>query len=295
MPSTQSVLTFDGTESLVSLGIEPAFKVAKTSTLESWVQVSSQRKWAGIVSCVYDSGATESGYGMLLDGASGVFFALKPTAAGIQYLSSGADTVALDRWHHVAMTYDGHRLVIFIDGVEAESKELPSPEIDYDPENALHLGAYRDNDETHFFHGKIAEVRIWDIARQPADIVSTMNRRLNGDEAGLVGYWPLDEGEGDVAHDRSANAIHGTHTGTTWTPDELPLAVRSGTDKQRKAGKMKLPKQVAPLERPHLIQPHECVDVVNGRPDDLFAIRMDLIHGANYNDPPPFDYRRLRR
>ena len=48
------------------------------------------------------------------------------------------------------------------------------------------------------------------------------------------------------------------------------------------------PKQSPPIYRPHFIQPATCVDVEYGRPDDLVAIRMDLRHGANYNDPAAF-------
>ena len=58
---------------------------------------------------------------------------------------------------------------------------------------------------------------------------------------------------------------------------------------------MTLPQQVPPLKRPHFIQPHIGVDVVNGRPEDLFSIRMDLLHGANYNDPAPFNYRLIKK
>ncbi|QIZ71371.1 cyanobactin biosynthesis system PatB/AcyB/McaB family protein [Oxynema aestuarii] len=53
---------------------------------------------------------------------------------------------------------------------------------------------------------------------------------------------------------------------------------------------MRLPKQCRPIKRPHFVQPAECVDLVNGRPDDLLGIRMDLLHGANYNDPARFNY-----
>lgn len=54
---------------------------------------------------------------------------------------------------------------------------------------------------------------------------------------------------------------------------------------------MRLPKQSPPIKRPELIQPHETVDVVHGSVDELVAIRMDLLHGANYNDPAGFQYR----
>jgi cyanobactin biosynthesis protein (PatB/AcyB/McaB family) len=54
---------------------------------------------------------------------------------------------------------------------------------------------------------------------------------------------------------------------------------------------MRLPNLSAPVKRPDIIYPHRAVDVVNGRVEDLVGIRMDLLHGANYNDPPAFQNR----
>ena len=53
---------------------------------------------------------------------------------------------------------------------------------------------------------------------------------------------------------------------------------------------MTLPKQSPPVKRPHFVQTHECVDIIHGRGQDLLSIRMDLMHGANYNDPARFNY-----
>jgi hypothetical protein len=36
-----------------------------------------------------------------------------------------------------------------------------------------------------------------------------MNRPLTGNEPHLVGYWTFDEGEGQTAHDLTANGLHG--------------------------------------------------------------------------------------
>jgi hypothetical protein len=36
---------------------------------------------------------------------------------------------------------------------------------------------------------------------------------------GLVGHWPLDDGSGDMAWDRSGNEHHGQVTGGVWIPD----------------------------------------------------------------------------
>lgn len=54
---------------------------------------------------------------------------------------------------------------------------------------------------------------------------------------------------------------------------------------------MRMPLLSPPVKRPHFIQPAICVDLEHGSLDDLVHIRMDLLHGANYNDPPAFANR----
>jgi cyanobactin biosynthesis protein (PatB/AcyB/McaB family) len=62
---------------------------------------------------------------------------------------------------------------------------------------------------------------------------------------------------------------------------------------------MRLPKQTAPVKRPDIIAPHLAVDVIHGRPadpsndrlSDVAVIQLQLMHGANFNDPPAFQYR----
>lgn len=53
---------------------------------------------------------------------------------------------------------------------------------------------------------------------------------------------------------------------------------------------MRLPILARPVKRPDIIYPHRSVDVTHGRFKDLLQVRMDLLHGANYNDPPYFEY-----
>ena len=39
--------------------------------------------------------------------------------------------------------------------------------------------------------GNLSDVRIWNVARTPAEIQANYTNRLTGTEPGLVGYWPL--------------------------------------------------------------------------------------------------------
>lgn len=54
---------------------------------------------------------------------------------------------------------------------------------------------------------------------------------------------------------------------------------------------MRLPKLSPPVKRPDIIYPHQAVDVIHGTVEDLVQIRMDLLYGANFNDPAAFAYR----
>ena len=53
---------------------------------------------------------------------------------------------------------------------------------------------------------------------------------LAGTEAGLIGYWPLTDGSGAVAHDRSGGGHDGTITGgaPAWTTNRTGAVILQG-------------------------------------------------------------------
>ena len=61
----------------------------------------------------------------------------------------------------------------------------------------------------YYFNGLIDEVRIWNVARTQDEIQAAMSHHLEGTEEGLVGYWRMDEGSGQMLVDYSYNGNHG--------------------------------------------------------------------------------------
>lgn len=49
-----------------------------------------------------------------------------------------------------------------------------------------------------------------------------------------------------------------------------------------------LPLQVDSINRKDIIQPYSCIDLIKGNRRDHINLYLDLLHGANYNDPQPF-------
>jgi hypothetical protein len=58
------------------------------------------------------------------------------------------------------------------------------------------------------FDGVMDEVRIWSIARTPAEVARDMKVVLKGTEQGLVAYYRFSEGSGTFTDDVAMNATH---------------------------------------------------------------------------------------
>lgn len=73
------------------------------------------------------------------------------------------------------------------------------------------------------FNGAFAELRVWNTARTNQDIDNNRSQQLVGNEAGLVGYWMLDEGSGNILLDSSVNSNQGLVTGGSWELASLTI------------------------------------------------------------------------
>ena len=73
---------------------------------------------------------------------------------------------------------------------------------------ALTIGGY----PPVYFNGQIDEFRIWNVARSASEVMA-MSHTLVGNEAGLTGYWKLDETSGASAADSVTSAGHTPHPG----------------------------------------------------------------------------------
>lgn len=125
--------------------------------------------------------------------------------------------ITVDTWSHVALTRDAaaQTVTLYVNG-SAVGSPLSYPDHPTGGENGeLFLGV--NGAMQHFFDGQIADFRVWNDVRTPAEISAGLSHELVGGEQGLAGYWPLSEGGGNVVHDLSPNAADGDiRGGTSW-------------------------------------------------------------------------------
>jgi hypothetical protein len=122
--------------------------------------------------------------------------------------------IDLNRWYHVAVSYDAtsRTLILYKDGVEVGSQVGLG-----NPANMETIGSYLGI--ANFFDGIMDEVRIWDRALTQDEIQENMNCELSGTHPGLLAYYKFNQGvEGadntavTTLTDSSGNSNHGTLT-----------------------------------------------------------------------------------
>lgn len=98
-----------------------------------------------------------------------------------------------DAWNHIATTYDGNSLQIFVNGVNVSTTNTISTyPTGIAPVTLISFKRTAIASEPQGGAGAIDEVRIWNIARTQEEIQQAMLSQLDSDEAGLVGYWTFD-------------------------------------------------------------------------------------------------------
>lgn len=99
--------------------------------------------------------------------------------------------------HHVAISREGQVLSYYIDGTLAGSKTMAASNMPtVSSPNPLWIG--RDFTTNNTFEGNISHVRIWNVARTEAEISANINEFVPGDTPGLLAYWKMSEGEGQI-------------------------------------------------------------------------------------------------
>jgi len=224
-------LDFDGINDYVQIPHNEKLMPTTALTLEAWINANAwaDQAWAGTI--IGKDGDTDNGQGgtdasgyVLRCGANGTA-SFVATADGWNEIVS-APLMKTGKWYHLAAVYNGSSIKLYINGVLQSSKAATSAMTPNDFD--VYLGECPGFNGRRF-NGKIDEVRIWDIARSEEELVNNMNTRLSGNEAGLVAYYPLNEGSSSTTiQDVSLNAFNGNLSNmdpeTDWVNGFEPMS-----------------------------------------------------------------------
>ena len=203
-------LSFDGTNDYVSLGSNSLLKPASALTVEAWVNFNN---WNATGNQDIVSTFNTQGYILRLQSGSLTATVYRNNATG----TATYNVSALTGWHHVAFTFNGQYVRLYLDGsLENSNNAKGTYSITYNSGTNTTIGSLSSG-ASEFVNGKIDEVRIWSVVRTAAQLSGSMNTELATTTANLLAYYRFNEGTAGgsnpgltTLNDLTSNSINGT-------------------------------------------------------------------------------------
>jgi hypothetical protein len=241
-----SSVFFNGRTSYLTMGAATATLGASAFTLEAWIYRTgagntTSTGTGGVTSAIpiiakgrgeADGDNRDCNYFLGIDSATNRLvadFEAAPASgvtAGQNYPVSGTSALPFNTWTHVAATYDpagtdGEKWKLFINGVKDTSSatsgvntiDNATPRADSIQHFSIGSALTSAGTAAGFFQGLIDEVRVWNIARTPAEILAQKDNEL-GSGTGLLARYGLAEGTGTTASGTISGSPNGAFTGT---------------------------------------------------------------------------------
>ena len=211
-----TALTFDGRSSYLETQVTRNLE-AKDVTVEMWINPSASGQDMTLFSHGDETNALE--LTLAKDNT------LKVRIGELEYTSKTLD-VKLDEWRHVAMTYRAanQQLSVYFGGQEVVTGVQTVP---YSGVGPMIFG--RSIRGGNYFAGQMHEARIWTKVVEMADLIANSLRIYTGREAGLLAYYRMNEGKGDMVTDKSQGATAYMY-GTTWSTQDGKSLSFNGKD-----------------------------------------------------------------
>ena len=165
-----------------------------------------------------------------------ISFGLNTTSGYVEIDPPVSPSQFTNVWSHIACVYDGDLMRMYINGMLVDSA-VNAGTMNFSQPNTIFFGRRTISSPTEPYHGKLDEVRIWDVARTQQEIFNNMNCALFGPIPGLLAVYNLNSASGTVVVDNSGNGSSGTiYNSPQWITSPVAPVCSVGIDEQNDAG-----------------------------------------------------------
>ncbi len=235
------VLDFDGADDWLRIPRAQHLEPTDELTIETWVRMDSSGSSNSRI--VRSTAPFASGYILSVRQSGSPKLELRidsATDGGCRATDPTPLSTYFGQWIHIAGVYSASKNLcqIYVNGQLKDSKPAVGA-LRYS-DSDLYFGNSSDGNEG--FDGQIDEVRIWEVARTHESINQFMHKNIDGAAKGLVGYWKMEAGEGQVVYDSSSYFHHGMMgvldnpegdvRDPTWVLDESPVITTDCNDNE---------------------------------------------------------------
>lgn len=184
-------IQFDGQDDGIPLCDDDAFDIGDGFTIEAWIFTTQWKAeaWQGSI-LNKDQQGPDSGFAFRAGKNGTLSFVM--SADQIWNEVQSGEIMNTNQWYHVAIVVDGTTMSLFINGELVNSNNYegtPTPN-----DQTATIGA-SPGFPGRVWDGILDEIRVWNVARTPAEIDENQTTEFTGNEAGLVAYLPMNEGE----------------------------------------------------------------------------------------------------
>jgi subtilisin family serine protease len=155
-------LSFDGTNDYVSLGNPAVLIPGSAITLASWVKLNSTSSTRFIIS-KYDGLSPSNDTFLRYQASTGMGCSIGGTPV------TASTSIVAGQWYHVACTYDGANIKVYVNGAQIVSLAKTGAIADEVGTSWL-IGARTPATPSVFMHGLLDDVRIYNFALSAAEI-----------------------------------------------------------------------------------------------------------------------------
>ncbi|MFN3402753.1 MAG: FG-GAP-like repeat-containing protein [Cytophagaceae bacterium] len=210
-----TALNFDGVNDAVVLGnsINAVLDPLNTITVEAWVKPSLLTSYR-VIAGNYNTDINNSQMQFLVRQQNDQYTFWVDDGTGWKNVSSGPGVAKLNKWQHIACTWNGSELKIYVNGELRGTTTGVTGSSFATTSNNVKIGYNSINEN---FIGSIDDVRIWTVARSLTDIKAAMNCPIDPGSTGLLAYYNFDEGvsEGNNSEITTVNDLtENNHNGT---------------------------------------------------------------------------------
>jgi len=200
-----TALNFNGTDNFVSTSA----MVVPTSgdfTVEFWANVPVLLNSPSSLHEFVSQGSSGNGFYIGYDQSSGNL------RAGDLYQGTGV-ACPIGKWFHLALVNSGGTATLYINGVQ---RGTPQTGYSISTTGSNFTIGQQFSPFNELINGSIDELRVWSVARTPAEIKAAMLAGVAPTTTGLVAYYNFNEGTGTtVGNTTSTPGLDGTLQGTT--------------------------------------------------------------------------------
>lgn len=279
-PGAGNCIGFNGTSQYISVAHSATLNNANALTLEAWVLPNGfgTNSWENVIIGKDGWANGPEGYTLRCGGNGALSFNFGTSSGWVE--TTTANVLQTQLWQHVAATFDGTIMRLYVNGVQVSSTNYTG---------SIALGSYDLNigripytiGGPRYFQGELDEIRIWRSALPVNTIRDWMCKKVTAshpDYSQLGGYYRFDNGTGSVLTDMSPNNNNGLLiAGPIWGPSGAAIG---DTSVQAYTGTIN-------LSIPGINGGNFTIDNVVGSPDGVHLYRVDEAPNL-VNLPPGF-------